>query len=155
MSAINSDDPQHRQNLVNGGHLFFSGSAPNGQADLLDGNKTQDALILLLEYLAAGGWHFEITAVNTDHPFDGNLGPHCHNPCGFAVDGWPLTGPTPGAWLSATDPYFQQFLTYMAACPNLHQIGLAGSAQTSANTAAAGATVFNDAGADHIHFGAQ
>jgi hypothetical protein len=156
MTAINCDDPEHRENVVNSGHLFFDAAqAPNGKSDLLDGNKTQDALILLLEYLIAGGWHFEITSVNTDHPDDADLGTHCHNPCGFAVDGWPLTGPTPGAWLDAGDAYFQAFLTYMAGCPSLHQIGLAGTAQTAANTTAAGPTVFNDAGADHIHFGAQ
>ena len=151
-----SDDPQHRYELVNGGHLFFDANqAPHGKSDLLDGDKTQDALILLLEYLVAGGWHFEITSVNTDHSNDSALGPHCHNPCGFCVDGGLLSGPEPGMYLADNDPDVAQFLFYMAAAPTLNEIGLGGGYYTDANAAACGVFGFQDSASDHIHLGAK
>ena len=50
---------------------------------------------------------------------------------------------------------FQAFLRDLSEFDYLHQIGLAGSAWTDANAAAAGATCFHDEGADHIHVGAR
>jgi hypothetical protein len=114
-----------REALVDSGHLFFQRDSQ--RTDLLDENLTQTTLIALLSDLVAKGYHVELTAVRSDHSDDSALGFHCHAH-GFCADLWPLTGPTPG---------------------------LAGSADTPANRAAAGATVFSDSGADHVHLGSQ
>jgi hypothetical protein len=147
---MGSDDPIHRQQLVDSGHLFFMRDSQ--RTDLLDGSKTQDGLIEFLAHMVGLGYHIEFTAINTDHGYDGNLGPHCHNPCGCAVDCWPLMSPTPGAWLDAGDPIFRQFLRDAKAAPNYGETGLAGSAYTPANVEAAGPNVFQDDVEDHIHF---
>jgi hypothetical protein len=145
-----SDDPQHRQAVVDA--LFFDTTqAPNGESDLLDGAKTQDSLIELLEYLVAGGWHFEVTSVNTDHAVDGNLGPLCHNPCGKAIDGGLLDGPHPGNYVDPSTQKFRDFLTYMVACPVLEGVGLGGNYYNAAN-AAIGPNTFSDNTTPHIHF---
>ena len=115
---------------------------------------TQTQLIALLLDLVNAGFHMEITAVRTDHSDDSALGEHCHAN-GYCADLWPLGSSTPGDYLDATNPYFQQFLEAAAASPWLYQIGLAGSAWTASNAAAAGPTVFQDDGQDHIHLGAE
>jgi hypothetical protein len=144
-----------RQALINGGHLFFHPTlCPNGRSDLLASSLTQDALLEHIAYLVAKGYHFEFTAVKTDHDNDSALGVHCHYN-GFCADGWPLTGPTPGAWLPATDPFFARFLIDVSRSPNLHQIGLGGSAYDDVNMAAAGPTAFEDGPEDHVHLGSQ
>ncbi|HEX3670249.1 MAG TPA: hypothetical protein VHT92_00960 [Candidatus Cybelea sp.] len=140
-----------RQELVN--LLVFQ--SPVEKGDLLDPNRTQTQLIALLLDLAKGkGWHIEITAVRTDHHDDSALGLHCHAN-GYAADCWPLASATPGNYLDAGDPRFASFLRDAAASSWLYQIGLAGSAYTAANMAAAGSNAFQDDGADHVHLGAN
>lgn len=140
-----------RQELVS--LLVFQSSVEKG--DLLDPNRTQTQLIALLLDLAKGkGWHIEITAVRTDHHDDSALGLHCHAN-GYAADCWPLASATPGNYLDAGDPRFANFLKDAAASSWIYQIGLAGSAYTSANMAAAGSNAFQDDGADHVHLGAN
>ena len=142
---------QARQELVN--LLVFQSSTEKG--DLLDPNRTQTQLIALLLDLAKNhGWHIEVTAVRTDHHDDSSLGLHCHAN-GYAADCWPLASATPGNYLDAGDSRFQQFLKDAAASSWIFQIGLAGSAYTSANMGAAGQTAFKDDGADHVHLGAN
>jgi hypothetical protein len=139
-----------RDNLV--AKLVFQKASQ--RSDLLDDDLTQTYLIGLLDYLAQKGWNMEITAVRTDHSDDSHLGFHCHAH-GFCADLWPLASDTPGDYLDASDPRFQQFLTDAAGAPFLYQIGLAGTADTLANRKAAGPTVFSDGGADHLHLGSQ
>lgn len=140
-----------RQELVN--LLVFQRDVEKG--DLLDPNRTQTQLIALLLDLAKGkGWHIEITAVRTDHHDDSALGLHCHAN-GYAADCWPLASATPGSYLDAGDQRFANFLRDAAASSWLYQIGLAGSAYTSANMSAAGSTAFQDGGPDHVHLGAN
>ena len=141
---------QARQYLVS--KLFFQDDTQ--KPDLLNENMTQTDLIALLVELVNKGHHIEITAVRTDHSNDSGLGEHCHAN-GYCADMWPLTGPTAGAYLDAGDAAFQKFLQDAAASQWLYQIGLAGSAYTSANVAAAGSSVFQDDGADHVHLGSQ
>ena len=153
LNSINSDDPQHREAVA--AALFFDTSqAPNGESDILDGSKTQDALIELLQYMIAGGWHFEVTSVNTDHGYDGDLGPLCHNPCGMAIDGGLLDGPHPGNYVDPGTQTFRDFLAYMANAPTLEATGLGGNYYSAAN-AAAGKNVFQDNTTPHIHFQVQ
>lgn len=147
-----------RQALVHGGHIFADTNAwPHALTDLLDESKTSTELIEGLTYIVGKGYHFQLTAVNTDHATVD--GPHGHNG-GYAVDGWPLTGPTQGAWLDAGDAVFQRFLgdlsAYRGEAGQTFQIGLAGSAKSSANFAAAaqhGVYAFDDDDQDHIHWG--
>jgi hypothetical protein len=129
--------------------------SPTERGDLLDPNRTQTQLIALLLDLAQNrGWHIEITAVRTDHHDDSALGLHCHAN-GYAADCWPLASSTPGSYLDAGDDRFAQFLRDAAASSWLFQIGLAGTAYTTANMQAAGSTAFQDDGADHVHLGAN
>lgn len=122
------------------------------KSDILNPLLTQTGLIAMLQYLVDKGHHLEITAVKSDHHDDSALGLHCHFN-GYCVDLWPLGSATPGDYLDATNPYFQTFLKDVAASPVLYQIGLAGSAVTSGNIAAAGPTYFQDDGGDHVHIG--
>jgi hypothetical protein len=142
---------QARNDLVN--RLVFQSGTERG--DLLDPNRTQTQLVALLLDLAKNkGWHIEITAVRTDHHNDSALGLHCHAN-GYAADCWPLASATPGNYLDASDDRFRRFLQDAASSAWIFQIGLAGSAYTSANMAAAGPTAFQDDGADHVHLGAN
>jgi hypothetical protein len=143
---------QARQQLVTSGHLFFQDGTQS--SDLLDPSLTQTELIALLQDLVTKGFHIELTSVRTDHKDDSDLGLHCHAN-GYCADLWPLTGPTPGDYLDASDPVFAQFLASAADSVWLYQIGLGGSAYTPANVAAAGPTVFQDDDEDHIHLGAN
>jgi hypothetical protein len=141
---------QARQDLVS--KLVFQRDSQRN--DLMDPNMTQTTLIALLLELVNKGHHIEITAVRSDHSDDSALGLHCHAN-GYCADMWPLGSATPGDYLDAGNPYFQQFLRDAAGSSWLYQIGLAGSAYTDANVAAAGSTVFHDDGADHVHLGAE
>jgi hypothetical protein len=123
------------------------------RADLDDVDTTQTGLIALLSELVAKGHALEFTAVKTDHHDDSALGEHCHFN-GYCADLWPLASATAGDYLDAGDPRFQAFLRDVAASRYLYQVGLAGTAWTSANAVAAGGTVFHDDGADHVHLGA-
>jgi hypothetical protein len=123
------------------------------RADLDDVDTTQTGLIALLSELVAKGHAIEFTAVKTDHRDDSALGEHCHFN-GYCADLWPLASATAGDYLDAGDPRFQAFLRDVATSPYLYQVGLAGTAWTSANAVAAGGTVFHDDGADHVHLGA-
>lgn len=125
------------------------------RSDLLDENLTQTGLIeVLSELCIVGDVPFEFTAVKSDHHNDSDLGERCHFN-GFCADGWFLNSPTAGDYMDANDPRFQANLAKLAAIRARYQTGLAGSAYTSANVAAAGRDVFQDSGADHIHIGAQ
>ncbi len=140
-----------RHELVN--LLVFQRGTERG--DLLDPNRTQTQLIaLLLDLAKTHGWHIEITAVRSDHHDDSGLGLHCHAN-GYAADCWPLKSATPQDYLDAGDPRFQKFLRDAAASSWTYQIGLAGTADTSTNMAAAGKTAFQDSGPDHVHLGAN
>jgi hypothetical protein len=142
---------QARQHLVS--RLVFQSASQ--RADLLDLGKTQTQLIALLIGLADRGHIMEITAVRSDHHDDSALGLHCHAN-GYCVDLWPLTSPTPGSYLDASDPSFQDFLRDAAASPWLYQIGLVGDGADSAeNFRAAGPTAFQDDGGAHVHLGAN
>lgn len=135
------------------GRLIFQQDSQ--RADLMDPAKTRTQLIaLLLGLTEAKGWFIEVTAVRSDHRDDSALGLHSHAN-GYAVDCWPLMTNTPGNYYAAGDAHFADFLRDCSESPWLSQIGLAGSAQTSANVAASGRTVFDDDGADHIHLGAN
>ncbi|MFY9883526.1 MAG: hypothetical protein WAL67_16770 [Candidatus Cybelea sp.] len=141
---------QAREQLVS--KLVFQDGSQ--KSDLLNPSLTQTTLIALLLDLADKGHHIEITAVRSDHDNDSALGLHCHHN-GYCADLWPLGSATPGDYLDANNPYFQQFLKDAAASVWLHQIGLAGTAWNDANVAAGGSTVFHDDGADHVHLGAE
>ncbi len=143
---------QARAALVDSPKTLFQ--TDSQRADLLDENATQTTLIALLSELIGKGHIIEFTAVKSDHDDDSNLGRHCHY-YGFCADCWPLSSATPGAYLDATDSRFTQFVADAAASRYRWQIGLAGSAWTADAIAAGGATVFQDAGADHVHLGAN
>lgn len=138
-----------RQQLV--AKSFFQ--ADSQKSDLMDTSLTTTQLIALLLDVVNAGFILEFTAVRTDHSDDSGLGFHCHAH-GFCADLWPLASPIAGDYLDASDPRFQRFLEAAAKSRWLYQIGLAGSAWTTANAAAAGPTVFKDDGADHVHLGA-
>lgn len=121
------------------------------RTDLLDGSITCLPLIQHLTFILDGGFNLELTMVKTGHHNDG---PHGHFG-GYAADGWFLKDRTNGDWVDAGAPAFQVGLRRAAKSPHLRQTGLAGTAYTPANMAAAGPTVFKDSGDDHVHFGAQ
>lgn len=140
-----------RQQLVD--LLVFQRDSERG--DLLDPNRTQTQLIaLLLDLAQHHGWHIEVTAVRRDHHDDSGLGLHCHAN-GYAADCWPLASANAGDYLDAGDARFRGFLSDAASSAWLYQTGLAGTAYTDANMAAAGARAFQDDGADHVHLGAN
>ncbi len=132
--------------------LFFQ--AASQRSDLLDPNATQTQLIAFLLDMVNAGFFLEVTAVRSDHHDDSALGLHCHAH-GYCADVWPLNTPKAGDYMDATSVHFQDFLEVAAASPWRYQIGLAGSAQTAENRAAAGSSCFDDDGADHIHVGAN
>lgn len=128
--------------------------ADSQRSDLENIDLTQTQLIALLTELTNRGWNIEITSVRTDHSDDSALGYHCHAH-GFCADLWPLESMSPGDYVDGNSAQFAEFLKDCSESKWLYQIGLAGSAWTDANAAAAGPTVFHDDGADHIHLGAQ
>lgn len=117
------------------------------RADLLDPARTDSGLIALM--LDVDTFHFEVTAVRSDHHDDGANG----HAGGRALDGWPLNGPTPGDYMDETSPHFADFLETLADSPWVYQIGLGGAARTEANFRAAGPKGFDDNDQDHIHAG--
>ncbi len=148
---------QARGALVNGPNTKFQDDTQ--RSDLLDVNLTQTELIALLTELVQKGHIILFTAVRSDHHDDSGLGTppqyigtHAH---GWAADLWPLNSDDPTDYIDADDPRFQRFLADAAASSWLHQIGLAGSADTSTNQSAAGPTVFSDDGGDHVHLGSR
>jgi hypothetical protein len=68
---------------------------------------------------------------------------------------WPLNSTNPTDYVNANDPKMVQFLADAARSVWLYQIGLAGSANTATDKAAAGTTEFSDDGADHVHLGSN
>lgn len=144
---------QARQQLVNSKNTFFQNDSQ--RSDLLDESITQtDLIALLIDLCETKGYPVEFTAIKSDHHDDRNLGEHCHYN-GWCADCWPLATAKAGDYLDAGDERFAMFLRDVAAAQYLYQIGLAGSAYTSANVAAAGSSVFQDDGGDHVHIGAQ
>lgn len=149
---------EQRDALVASGALFFQDGTQS--TDLQNVDFTQTELIAALCFLVfERGWPIEITAVRSDHHDDSDLsagpdfiGTHAH---GWAVDCWPLNTRKAGDYIDATVGRFQRFLADVAESPFLYQIGLAGSSWTGTNQIAAGATVFQDDGADHVHIGVK
>lgn len=129
--------------------LFFQKASQ--REDLLDPSKTNTSLIALLLDVAR---HFslQITCVRSDHHDDSKLGPHSHAR-GYCADVWPLSTHRAEDYMDENSPEMRLFLIQLARETWLHQIGLAGSAWTPANVAAAGSTCFHDDGDDHIHVG--
>lgn len=118
---------------------------PTQRSDILNPDKTNTNLIAFLidavRYAA-----IEITAVRSDHHDDG---PHGHAG-GFAADGWFIVGP-PGSYIDNVTVGCEQAVR----SPWCRQLGLAGSAWTQAPASLQNdAKVFEDSGADHLHFGA-
>lgn len=118
---------------------------PTQRADILNPDKTSTNLIALLidvvKYAA-----IEITAVRSDHHDDG---PHGHAG-GFAADGWYIVG-LPGTFLDDVSVGCAKAVQ----SPWCRQLGLAGEAWSDAPQALRdNAKVFEDSGADHLHFGA-
>lgn len=147
-----------RDRLVNSGSLFFQN--PSQRSDLASVDLTHSELVALLIFLVFDkGWPLEITAVRSDHHDDSGLAPGPEHigthACGWAADLWPLNSRSAGDYTDASEARFQRFLNDVAAAPFLHQIGLAGTADTESNRAAAGSTVFSDSGADHVHVGSE
>lgn len=141
-----------RQTLVAHPNTIFRSDTQ--RQDLLDPNKTQTYLIALLTYLVEKGHVILFTAIRSDHHDDSTLGVHCHAN-GYCADVWPLASTNATDYIDAGDSRFEAFLRDAATSVALYQIGLAGSAATQVNFAAAGPTAFQDSGADHIHLGAQ
>jgi hypothetical protein len=148
---------QARDALVNSPKTVFQRNSQ--RVDLLNPDLTQTTLIALLTELVAKGHIILFTAVRSDHHDDSGLGrppnfigTHAH---GWAADCWPMNSSNPTDFIDAGDERFQTFLADAAASTWLHQIGLAGTADTADNRAAAGPTVFPDDGADHVHLGSQ
>lgn len=132
---------------------------PCQREDILSPTRTQTQLIALLLKLVNKGHFIQLTAVRCDHSDDSALGEHSHAN-GWCADFWFLKAFVRDDWMDADDPRFAQGLLDLRESggqddPMLHQIGLAGSAWTPANAAAAGPTAFHDDGADHVHVGAQ
>lgn len=141
-----------RAALVASPHTFFQNDTQ--RADLDDIHVTQTGLIALLTEIVGKGHILEFTAIKTDHHDDSNLGEHCHFN-GYCADLWPLASETASDYMDAGDPRFQAFLKDVDASQWTYQIGLAGSAWTSANAVAAGDSVFHDGGFDHVHLSAK
>lgn len=119
----------------------------------MDPNVTRTELIALMLDVT-NGTPWEVTAVRSDHSDDSGLGEHSHAN-GYCLDGWPLNSPTPGDYMDETSFMFQAALRKARNSTWLYQIGLAGTAWTGPNAEAAGPTVFQDDGADHVHIGAK
>jgi hypothetical protein len=143
---------QARQYLVNHPHTIFQRDSQ--KSDLLDETKTKTELIALLTGLISKGNIILFTAVVSDHSDDACLGFHSHAN-GFCADTWPLKSTAPTDYVGADEPEMDRYLADAAVSPWLYQIGLAGSADTTGDSAAAGDTKFSDGGADHIHLGAD
>lgn len=141
-----------RQALVASPHTIFQRQSQRD--DLLSPETTQTGLIALLSDLVAKGHIILFTAIKSDHHDDSAGGVHCHFN-GYCADVWPLNSTNPTDYIDATDPRFQRFLEDASVNPFLHQIGLAGSADCSADLHAAGETVFEDSGGDHVHLGSH
>ena len=152
-----------RQNVA--ARLVFTDSTQQG--DIL--NKEQDHLIQLLDILTCPsdklahngklglGYIIGVTALESDHHDDsylssqpGHAGTHA---VGDAIDCWPMNSRTQGDWMDQNSTKFQAFLKDIRLQAHYLQTGLAGSAWTPANVAAAGDAEFHDDGGDHVHVG--
>jgi len=140
-----------RQALVDSPFTIFQ--AESQRTDLLDPAMTQTGLIALLGGLVAKQYFILFTAIRSDHHDDSALGLHCHAN-GYCADCWVNNSASAQDYADAMAPRFEIFLESAAASPWIFQIGLAGSAWTPTNVAAAGETCFEDDGGDHIHLGA-
>ena len=141
---------QARHALVAHPRTIFRSDAQ--RQDLLDPAKTQTELVALLTELVHKGHMLLFTAIRSDHHDDSCLGLHSHAN-GYDADVWPLNSTDPTDYIDASTPAFEHFLADAARSPWLYQVGLAGEADTAADEAAAGRTVFSDGGADHVHLG--
>lgn len=153
---------QMREALVQHPHTIFRSQSQRD--DLLDPTKTNTDLIALLWELVQRGHIILFTAIHSDHHDDSALNPtpphvgtHAGSPetGGFAADTWPLASTAPDDYLDAGSQAFTQYVHDAADTPWTFQVGLAGSADTATNAAAAGAAYFSDDGGDHVHLGAR
>lgn len=157
---------EERKRVANHPSLFFQDAVQ--KSDLLDVTKTNTYTIAALAYLLDRGNILELTAVHSDHHDDSALNPDDPRHTGthrggvepdgtptggFAFDFWFLKSWLKNDYCAATDHQFRLGLTHCSQAPFLHQVGLAGTAVNDENLAAAGATVFVDTGADHVHLG--
>ena len=146
---------QTREWVINHPHTFFQ--AQSQRDDILNQNGLRTQAVAHIQYLLEHGFIIEFTAIWSDHHNDLALNatpPNCGTHEGrWAYDCWPLASPSPGDYLDPADPRFQAFLEAGAQAPFYMQCGLGGSAYTPQNIVAAGSKVFEDDGADHVHFG--
>lgn len=142
-----------RQEIAASPHIIFR--TEQQRDDIVNVHGVQTQLIAFLQHLINKGAILEVTAVKSDHRDDSFLNPNPpHSGThagGWAIDCWPLSRVEQGAYLNAMDEQFQHFLELASEAPWLFQIGLAGSAWHPLNVAAAGDTVFQDQGDDHVH----
>jgi hypothetical protein len=144
--------------------LWFDGmrlvlTRPSQYGDLVDPQMTRDELVgMLMALLGRTQSAIYVTAVRSDHHDDSGLSPgplhvgtHAY---GWAIDCWPMSGPG-GEFYDGSSPVFAQWLSVVAKVPNILQVGLAGSADTSANREVLGGLYFSDTGADHVHIGVR
>lgn len=148
---------QVREQIAESPHIIFRSEQQRDDIVNLRGVQTQ--IIALLQHLVDKGAIIEVTALKSDHrddternPVPPHIGTHAS---GWAIDCWPLARVEQGAYLDAEDEQFQHFLELVSGAPWLHQIGLAGTAWNPLNVAAAGETVFQDEGDDHVHIGTR
>lgn len=114
-----------------------------------------DLIALLLDLVVAQKRPIVVTAARSDHhPENWGASSHDHEN-GWALDLWPLRSLHATDYVPDEGEEMEDFLRAAAANVWLYQIGLGGGAWTQANRAAAGATVFEDNGQDHLHIAAR
>jgi hypothetical protein len=113
--------------------LWFDGmrlvlTRPSQYGDLVDPQMTRDELVgMLMALLGRTQSAIYVTAVRSDHHDDSGLSPGPLH-VGTHAYGWAI---------------------------DILQVGLAGSADTSANREVLGGLYFSDTGADHVHIGVR
>jgi hypothetical protein len=144
-----------RRAIATSAHIIYR--TPQQRDDIVSVTGVRTELVAFLRSMIDAGAVLEVTALMSDHHNDLELNPvqpHCGTHAGgWAIDCWPLWRAEEGAYLDAQDPRFATFLRWAGQSPYLMQIGLAGSAWTPENLAAAGEVAFQDEGNDHVHFG--
>jgi hypothetical protein len=108
-------------------------------------------VIAVLERLLRAGWYVEITSIRRDHGDDSSCGPDSHH-AGMAVDLYPLSSRSAGAWADPFTDLFDGFLKALVSCPEVKNVGLGGDAYSEERLALLGDKGFQDNGSDHIHF---
>jgi hypothetical protein len=151
---------QTRQWIVDHPHTKFRGN----EGDILDEGKTNTAVIGHVVFMLERGHIILFTAIDSDHSDDLELNPtppHEGTHAGkCAYDCWPLNSPDPTDYAVPGGIVMNTFLADGGECPYTYQVGEAGSAYTAADVKLAlgkhdpnSDFVFQDDGADHVHFG--